>query len=55
MMSNQRFELQVSVVYKNNPFHNNVAVVRLAGSLIYYTLAAPSAHSLFGSSEIFRV
>jgi hypothetical protein len=47
MMSNQQFELKVVVVYKYNLLHNNIVVVRLvAGSLISYTLAAPSAHCL---------
>ena len=55
MMSNQQFELKVGVVYKNNPFHNVVVLRLVAGSLIYYTLAAPYSHSLFGTYEIFWV
>jgi hypothetical protein len=54
-MSNQQLELKVDVVYKNKPFHNIVVLRLVAGSLIYYTLAAPSAHSLFGTYEIFWV
>jgi len=55
MMSNQQFVLKVGVVCKNNPFHNFVVLLLVAGSLIYYTVAAPSAHSLFGTYEIFWV
>jgi len=54
-MSNQQFELKVGAVYKNNPFHNIVVPRVVAGSLIYYTLAATSARSLFGTYEIFWV